>query len=48
MRDVLITKLAEFLYFQNLKISRSIEILEIWKYANLKTVEILTSKIMCF
>ena len=51
MTYILITILAEFLYFQNyhFHISRSMEILEIlkyWKYANLKIVELLNFKIM--
>ena len=45
MRDVLITIFTEFLYFMNYQIS-IFPGLEIWKYTNLKIVEILNSKIM--
>ena len=46
MTDVLITIFAEFLYFQNYKISIFPHIWIFWRYANLKTVQILNSEIL--
>ena len=53
MTDVLVTVFEEFLYFQFYQISIltdvwNLEIWEYWKYANLKIVEVLDSKIICF